>query len=63
MFLAGWYRRGKNREAICILERTLRPTRRDADAVSAEAEALNRSVDADFDPPLIEKDKRRECLA
>ncbi len=57
------HRRSMNSEAIWILERALQSTRRDADTIIAEAEALNRSVDVDFDPALIEKEKRREGLA
>jgi plasmid stability protein len=56
------HRRSMNREAIWILERALCPTPRDADAVIAEAEALNRDIDTEFDPSLIEKEKRREGL-
>lgn len=56
------HRRSMNSEAIWILERALCPTRRNAAVVIAEAEALNRDIDTEFDPSLIEKDRRREGL-
>ena len=56
------HRRSMNREAIWILERVLCPTPRDADTVITETEALNRDIDTEFDPSLIEKEKRREGL-
>ena len=56
------HRRSMNSEAIWILEQALCPTRRDADAVIAEAEALNRDIGKEFDSSLVEKDKRREGL-
>ncbi len=56
------HRRSMNSEAIWILEQALCPTRRNADAVIAEAEALNRDIGEEFDPSLVEKDKRREGL-
>ena len=56
------HRRSMNSEAIWILERALCPTPRDADTVIAKAEALNREIDTEFDPSLIEKKHRREGL-
>jgi plasmid stability protein len=56
------HRRSMNSEAIWILERALCPTPRDADTVIAKAEALNREIDTEFDPSLIEKENRREGL-
>ena len=56
------HRRSMNQEAIWILEQALSPPRRDADAVIAEAEALNRDIGKEFDSSLVEKDKRREGL-
>ena len=56
------HRRSMNSDAIWILEQALCPSRRDADAAIAEAEALNRDIGKEFDPSLVEKDKRREGL-
>lgn len=56
------HRRSMNSEAIRILERTLCTTRRDADALIAEAEALNRDIDTEFDQALVDKETRREGL-
>jgi len=56
------HRRSMNQEAIWILEQALSPTRRDAEEVIAEAEALNRDIGKEFDASLVEKDKRREGL-
>jgi plasmid stability protein len=54
------HRRSMNSEAIWILEQALCHSRRDA--AIAEAKALNRDIGKEFDPSLVEKDKRREGL-
>ena len=51
------HRRSMNREAIWILEQELCPTPRDADAVIAEAEALNRDIGKTF-PDIVNEAKK-----
>jgi hypothetical protein len=46
-----------NSEAIWILEQALCPTRRDADAAIAEAEALNRDIGKTF-PDIVNESKK-----
>ena len=51
------HRRSMNSEAIWILEQALCPTRRDADAAIAEAEALNREIGKTF-PDIVNESKK-----
>ena len=51
------HRRSMNQEAIWILEQALCPTRRDAEEVIAEAEALNREIGKTF-PDIVNEAKK-----
>ena len=52
------HHRSMNSEVIACLEQVLLPTQRDAEALIAEAEALNRKVGRSF-PDLVSEAKRQ----
>lgn len=51
------HRRSMNSEVLMLLERHLMPTRRDAEALIAEAKALNEKVGITF-PDIVNQAKR-----